>query len=105
MKLQLTTLGVNEKLTEVPREFALLQNYPNPFNSGTRLGFRVAERTTVTIDVYDILGRRVASLGQGVTSPGEYSIPWDASGMASGVYFIRMEAGKFTAVRKAMLLR
>jgi hypothetical protein len=100
----------------LPGAFALEQNYPNPFNPTTVIAFSVGSggvrtATRVKLVVYDVLGRAVAVLVDGLLQPGVHSVEWNARGMASGVYFCRMEAGVptseggFTAVRKLVLVR
>ncbi|MBC7187928.1 MAG: T9SS type A sorting domain-containing protein [Calditrichaeota bacterium] len=89
----------------VPVEYALHQNYPNPFNPTTTVKFAVAKPGNVTIAVYNMLGQKVATLVNGYYQPGTYAATWDASTMASGVYFYKITAGEFTAVKKMTLVR
>jgi aminopeptidase N len=86
-----------------PTDFALLQNYPNPFNPATGIGFRVSGFGMVTLKVYDLLGREVAVLVNERKAPGSYTVRFDASGLASGVYFYRLKAGEFVQTRKLVL--
>jgi hypothetical protein len=74
----------------VPDVFALGQNYPNPFNPSTRIPFSVAREERIALEVYNILGQRVAVLAQGVMQPGAYQVDFDARGLASGVYVYRL---------------
>jgi hypothetical protein len=74
---------------QVPKDFALLQNYPNPFNPSTELRFDLPEPATVSLVVYDMLGRRVAELANGNYEAGYHTATWNASDMASGVYLAR----------------
>jgi hypothetical protein len=97
---------------EVPTEFALHQNYPNPFNPSTAIEFSVAsasggtgDRTKVTLKVYDVLGREIATLVNESLQPGRYKLTFDATGLASGVYLYRLRAGEFTQTKRMMLLR
>jgi hypothetical protein len=85
--------------------FSLFQNYPNPFNPRTVIQFGVEGRELVKLGVFDVLGREVATLVNEVKAPGTYTAPWDASGLASGVYFYRLQARGFTQTRRLMLLR
>jgi hypothetical protein len=96
---------VVEPIESVPAEIQLYQNYPNPFNSETRLGFRIQERGFVSLKVFDVLGREVATLVNDVKPPGTYEISWNAKGVASGVYFCKLTAGGFVQTRKLLLLR
>jgi hypothetical protein len=96
---------------ELPGEFSLSQNYPNPFNPSTRVSYSVPVQSGVRLVVYDILGREVVRLMDGeVKQAGTYEITWNgmnAGGltMPSGTYFLRMEAGSFSAVKKLLLLK
>jgi hypothetical protein len=77
----------------VPDGITLEQNYPNPFNPATVVQFSVYREARVRLAVYDLTGREVAVLVDGVVQPGVHAARWDASGMASGVYFYRLSAG------------
>ncbi len=101
-----TLLGV-EAAVAVPTAFLLAQNYPNPFNPATVIEFSVpaGDRAAVTLRVFDLLGRQVASLADGPKAPGVYRIAWDASALPAGVYFYRMQAGTYSETKKMLLLR
>jgi photosystem II stability/assembly factor-like uncharacterized protein len=88
-----------------PDGFVLDQNYPNPFNPTTKIQFTMVNRQSTIVKVYDVLGRDIATLVNEVREPGTYTVQWDASGTASGVYFCRLEAGPFVATRKLLLMR
>ena len=88
-----------------PESYALEQNYPNPFNPVTHFQFSIAERQLTTLIVYDLLGRQVATLVNGVKEPGVYTTQWDASNAASGVYIYRLQAGGFVETRRLILLK
>jgi hypothetical protein len=86
-----------------PDTYSLEQNYPNPFNPATTIRFSVAERQTTSIKVFDMLGRKVATLLDEMKEPGSYTVTFDATGLASGVYFYRVQAGMFVQTRKMLL--
>ncbi len=88
-----------------PAQFALLQNHPNPFNPSTTIRFDLAADRDVALRVYNALGQVVAVLVAGRRAAGSYSVSWDASGYASGVYFYRLEAGNFVATKKLVVLK
>jgi len=88
-----------------PTEYALHQNYPNPFNSSTTIRFDIKESGQVTLKVFDLLGREVVTLVNSEVSAGAQTISWDASGLASGIYLYRIEAGDFRATRKLLFLK
>jgi hypothetical protein len=89
----------------VPGEFKLRQNYPNPFNPVSTISFDVPRLSFVSLRIYDILGREVATLVNEMREGGRYIVRWDASGQPSGVYFCRLNAGTFTETRKLLLVR
>jgi hypothetical protein len=88
-----------------PHFYQLLQNYPNPFNPVTTISYQLPTASRVTLKVYDVLGREVATLADGVEEPGYKSVRWDACNVGSGVYFYRLQAGEFVASRKLLLLK
>ncbi|MCB9057819.1 MAG: T9SS type A sorting domain-containing protein [Calditrichae bacterium] len=89
----------------VPDEFALKQNYPNPFNPATVISYKLKVKSDIRLVVYDALGRLVNVLVKGSQPAGSYYINFDASGLASGVYYYRLQAGAFVQTRKMLLLR
>jgi|GEM_PF-2895157 len=97
--------AVDQQHETVPDFFGLEQNRPNPFNAATTIGFSVKERCNVLLQVYDLLGRKVATLVDEERQPGFYRTDFDASGLTTGVYLYRMRMGDFTDVKKLMLLR
>ena len=80
-----------------PSHFALGQNYPNPFNPTTTIQFSIVTPQFTTLKVYDILSREVSVLVNERKSPGSYEIRFDQAGLASGVYFYRLAAGRFVS--------
>lgn len=88
-----------------PYQFRLAQNYPNPFNPATRINYELAQTTDVRLVVYDILGRRVATLVNEVQNAGFHTVNFDMSRYASGTYIYRLEAGDFVSVKKMMLIK
>ncbi|RJP73056.1 MAG: T9SS C-terminal target domain-containing protein, partial [Candidatus Zixiibacteriota bacterium] len=93
------------ELAAVPEAYNLKQNYPNPFNPETAIGYRLPASGRVHLRVYDTAGREVATLVNGWQEAGVYQVTFDGSGLASGVYLVRMEAGDFTATQKMVLLK
>lgn len=88
-----------------PVTFALEQNYPNPFNPATTIKFSLPERADVSLKVYDMLGREVAELINGVTEAGQHEVDFNATDLASGMYVYTIKAGEFTSSKKMMLLK
>jgi photosystem II stability/assembly factor-like uncharacterized protein len=106
-----TTMGgiftsVKTENDRIPVVAMLLQNYPNPFNPTTTIAYTIPAETrhAVSLRVYDVLGREVATLVNEVQSSGFKSVQFDASGLASGVYFYRICAGTFTETKKMLLV-
>lgn len=89
----------------VPSQFSLSQNYPNPFNPTTTIEFSVPGSVFVSLKVYDVLGREVRTLVNAVKKMGSYEVRFDASGLSSGVYFYRIQAGAYTVVKKMLLVK
>ncbi len=83
--------------------FSLAQNYPNPFNPETRINFSVGKTELVTLKVYDVLGSETVSLINEVKEPGNYSVSFDGSRLASGIYIYKFTAGTFTSFKKMIL--
>jgi uncharacterized delta-60 repeat protein len=90
---------------DAPITFSLSQNYPNPFNPVTNIGLRIAHSGFVSLKVFDITGKEVAVLVNNELDAGEYNVSFDASQLASGTYFYRIEAGQFTEVKKMILIK
>jgi|WetSurMetagenome_2_1015567.scaffolds.fasta_scaffold90472_2 hypothetical protein len=102
------TVSVGEPQITNPSSFTLEQNYPNPFNGETRIAYRVpgtGDGQVVTLKVYDMLGREVATLVNERQPPGEYGVTFDAGRLASGVYLYRLRVGAAVQTRRMMLLR
>lgn len=101
---------VAERLTHQPAIFALLQNYPNPFNAGTVISYRLPESGKVTLAIYNLLGESVRTLFDKQQNAGRYSVHWDGQDQAgkfvpSGVYLYRIQAGSYSAARKAVFVK
>ena len=77
---------------DIPAEFSLIQNYPNPFNGSTVITFAVPHSASVTVTIYDVLGKEITTLVRESFAPGSYAVWFDASGQASGVYYCTAEA-------------
>ena len=89
----------------LPRVFSLEQNFPNPFNPSTEIYFSAPVRSHITLTVYNILGQKVATLVDEIKSAGAYSVQWDASRHASGIYFYQLRSGDTRISKKAVLLK
>ncbi len=90
---------------ELPRVFALRQNYPNPFNPRTLIEYRLPKACHVDLRIFDLLGREMLVLVEGMQEAGNKSVALDASGLPSGAYFYRLAAGDFMATKKLVVVK
>ncbi len=97
--------NVFNKEPYIPSGYSISQNYPNPFNPTTKIDYAVPVNSHVEIKLYDILGREVRTILNEDKQPGKYRVEFSASGLSSGVYFYRVKAGNFSAVRKMLLIK
>lgn len=88
-----------------PLQFRLFESYPNPFNPSTTIGYSLPDQGYVTLRVYDVLGKEIATLVNEEKPAGEYSVVWNAENFSSGVYYYRLSVGSFTQTRKMLLLQ
>ena len=98
-------VGIEISESSLPRSYELYQNYPNPFNPSTAIKFDLPKTSQVTLKIYNILGEEVSTLVSGQLLSGYYRYEWDGSGLASGVYLYRLEAGDYVEVRKMILMK
>ena len=99
-----TATGTSQEVSVVSG-FALYQNYPNPFNPSTMITFTLPQKENVTLTIYDVLGREVTKLINGVTAEGDHSVEFNAAGYASGMYIYKLEAPGLSISRKMLLLK
>ncbi len=104
VSIDLTGTAVEDEAA-LPARFEIGGAYPNPFNPEMTIPFSLPRSSEVTAEVFDLLGRRVATLAAGRFQPGRHRLSWNAAEAASGVYFVRVQAGPVHAVRKVVLLR
>ena len=99
----------NENITSLPTQYALSQNYPNPFNPSTIINYELPVSGKVTLKIYDMLGKEVATLVNDYMDAGRYLVKFNGlstgGGLASGMYFYKITAGSFTAVKKMILIK
>jgi len=98
-------IAVNIISENIPENYFLFQNYPNPFNPKTRIIYQLPKSQFVSLKVFDILGKEVTTLVSENQSPGSYQVEFDGSSLSSGVYFYRIKAGEFYAVKKFVVLK
>ena len=106
-QLDSVTTGVveSENPQTIVQNFSLHQNYPNPFNPSTHIQFDIASQVKIRLNVYDILGREVATLVNKEMMPGKYNLVFDANDLPSGIYFYKIQAGKYSQTNKMILLK
>ncbi len=97
--------AVLEASPAVPTTYTLDQNYPNPFNPSTTIRYGLPEGAEVTIEIFNIIGERVARFDEGFRDPGRHYLVWDARGLPGGVYFYRLKAASFVVSKKMILLK
>lgn len=105
LTIKRTTIGISQISTTIPERFFLYNNYPNPFNPGTIIKFDVAKFQQVKIRVYNALGKEVTTLINQSLNPGTYSVDFDGSNMASGIYFYTLESDNVMQVNKMVLVK
>jgi hypothetical protein len=89
----------------MPMEFRLQQNYPNPFNPVTTIEYQLPRQSHVTLKIFDLLGREIATLVDRAETPGHKSVNFNAGSLASGIYYYRLQADTYTETKKLLLLR
>lgn len=104
VELQQATSAATD-IADIPSDFGLGQNYPNPFNPTTTIQYSLPEQAEVRLNVYNLMGQRVATLVNDTQSAGHHSISFDASSLSSGVYIYRIQAGSFTQTRKMLMIK
>jgi len=97
--------SINDKSPAAPDNFILHQNFPNPFNPATTIRFSLPQKGYVTLKVFNMLGKMVATLVQGELLKGGHSVVFDAQTLTSGIYFYKLTTNKFTQIRKALLMK
>jgi hypothetical protein len=97
--------SVTENAAGIPGKFALNQNYPNPFNPSTSFTYELSKAGFVSVKIYDLLGKEVATLVNEFKQAGSYPATWNAVSFGSGVYFCKMQSGSFSETRKMILMK
>ncbi|NUN10640.1 MAG: T9SS type A sorting domain-containing protein [Ignavibacteriaceae bacterium] len=97
--------AVEVDFNSIPKEFSVSQNYPNPFNPSTTIDYSIPSASDVKIEVYDVIGNKVAELFNEKKEAGYYSVPFNASALPSGVYVYRIEAGEYRAGKKMTIIK
>ncbi len=100
-----TSISIEMAPHDNPAAVQLHANYPNPFNPATSIEFVLPAQANVKLEIYDIMGRKVAALADGAYDAGRHTVSWDASDQSSGVYFYRLEAGDKVVTKRMTLLK
>jgi hypothetical protein len=98
-------VGIGDNSLNIPRSFSMYQNYPNPFNASTTIKYNLNETGNVVIDIYNLLGSKIATLQNGQQPAGNHQVIWEAQGVSSGTYFYKIQAGDQSETRKMVLLK
>ena len=97
--------NINKLSKDVPAEYKLFQNFPNPFNPSTTIKFDISEKAFVILKIYDLLGKEISNPINEPLQAGSYSVDWNGAQYPSGIYFYRLESGKFSSIRKMLLIK
>ena len=97
--------NINVEIIVIPTEYTLHPAFPNPFNPVTTISYGLPTETQISLKVYDVEGRRITTLTDGIRTAGTHSVEWNAEGYPSGVYFMKLDAGEFTQTQKLMLVK
>jgi flagellar hook assembly protein FlgD len=97
--------GISEESDVIPSAISLGQNYPNPFNANTNIEYSILTKSAIRIDVYDILGRKVATLANDIADAGVHRVTWNAAKMPSGTYFYRLSVNGLSAVKEMLFIK
>ncbi len=101
----LGVVGIEDEQTEIPLSFKLLQNYPDPFNPTTKIKYQIPELSFVSLKVYDVLGSEITTLVNEKKHSGSFEVEFDGTGLPSGIYFYRLQAGSFVEIKKMILMK
>ncbi|MBK8553310.1 MAG: T9SS type A sorting domain-containing protein [Ignavibacteria bacterium] len=105
IRLNVGTTGVQSTGNTIPTEYDLKQNYPNPFYPVTKINFSIPKQGLVTLKIYDVLGKEVITLVNEAKEAGNYDVDFNASSLASGAYFYKIESGDFSNIKRMILLK
>jgi hypothetical protein len=100
-----TVTGITDKESQLPLEYQVSQNYPNPFNPTTTINYSIAKEGNVTLTVYNVIGSKVATILNENKPAGNYSVQFNGSNLASGIYLYRLESGNYNAAKKFILMK
>jgi 5-hydroxyisourate hydrolase-like protein (transthyretin family) len=105
VRVENTLTGIESLAAQIPNDYELYQNYPNPFNPSTNIRFQIKEPNFITLKIFNILGKEIATLVNEKKSPGTYEVKFNAGNLPSGIYFYKLSAGDFTDTRRLLLLK
>jgi 7,8-dihydropterin-6-yl-methyl-4-(beta-D-ribofuranosyl)aminobenzene 5'-phosphate synthase len=108
IKLSTTLVTVKEEIglqSKIPQTFSLSQNYPNPFNPSTVISYQLPVNSMVSLKIYDLLGREIATLVNEEQSAGWKEVEWNASAFSSGIYFYKLQTSNFIDVKKMSMIK
>jgi len=101
----ITTVSDDANQKEVPAEFSISQNYPNPFNPSTKIKYQISADGKVSLKVFDLLGKEIATLVNDYKSPGSYSVDFDGKNLPSGIYYYIIQVNEYVEAKKMILIK
>lgn len=104
-RIPFNPLGISEMEGPLPDGISLSQNYPNPFNAQTTIQYSLSKQSEITIDIFDILGRKIETIAEGIEPAGNHQTIWDANVQSSGIYFYRIKTGDKVETKKMVLMK
>ncbi|MCW8848979.1 MAG: SMP-30/gluconolactonase/LRE family protein [Melioribacteraceae bacterium] len=104
-KIRPLITGIKKHITTWPEKIKLFQNYPNPFNPETNINYSLPEKSYVSLKVFDVLGKEVKTLYEGLREPGDYTLKFNGMSLASGVYYYMLESEKYSDSKKMIIIK
>lgn len=99
------TVSIEDGPNSQPAHFVLNQNYPNPFNNTTIIKYHLSQTSQIDLSIFNILGQKISSIASADQNPGSYQVAWNAENYPGGIYFIRLQAGEYRAVKRMVYLK
>ena len=99
------SVGIKQISTGKPEKYFLDQNYPNPFNSSTKIIYAMSKKQYMILELYDIIGKKIITLDEGIKNAGRYEITFNADYLSSGIYYYKFATENYSDVKKLILIK